>query len=151
MRRYDAPFESDLREHARAMGLEHRWSQIEEVYAEVNLLFGDILKVTPTSKVVGDMALFKGEVGFPRTAHRALYEDVSVVPTPVFFNGVREGEETGMAIEPGARVKKGDPLLSLEAMKMQTVLEAHCDAVVKAVYVKPNDVVSTKDLLVEFE
>jgi len=46
------------------------------------------------------------------------FEDVSVVPTPVFFNGVREGEETGMAIEPGARVKKGDPLLSLEAMKM---------------------------------
>ena len=34
------------------------WEEIKERYAEVNLLFGDIVKVTPSSKVVGDMALF---------------------------------------------------------------------------------------------
>lgn len=49
---------TNLREQARAMGLEARWPEIADAYAEVNLLFGDIVKVTPTSKVVGDMALY---------------------------------------------------------------------------------------------
>lgn len=49
---------TNLREQARSLGLEDRWSQISDAYAEVNQLFGDIVKVTPTSKVVGDMALF---------------------------------------------------------------------------------------------
>ncbi|MEO8297626.1 MAG: pyruvate carboxylase [Burkholderiales bacterium] len=113
VRRFYAPFESDiragtadvyrhempggqytnLREQARSLGLEHRWTEVSRAYAEVNQLFGDIVKVTPTSKVVGDMALmmvandltpddvasparevafpesvvslFKGELGFP--------------------------------------------------------------------------------------
>jgi pyruvate carboxylase len=49
---------TNLREQAAAMGLEHRWREVERAYAEVNLLFGDIVKVTPSSKVVGDMTLF---------------------------------------------------------------------------------------------
>lgn len=113
VRRYYAPFESEiragtadvyrhempggqytnLREQARALGIEHRWTEVSHAYAEVNRMFGDIVKVTPTSKVVGDMALmmvandlsaadvsdpakeiafpesvislFKGELGFP--------------------------------------------------------------------------------------
>jgi len=113
VRRFYAPFESDirsgtadvyrhempggqytnLREQARALGLAHRWTEVSQAYADVNRLFGDIVKVTPTSKVVGDMALmmvandltpadvlaptrevafpesvislFKGELGFP--------------------------------------------------------------------------------------
>jgi len=40
------------------MGLGHRWREVEKMYAEVNQLFGDIVKVTPSSKVVGDMTLF---------------------------------------------------------------------------------------------
>jgi len=40
------------------MGVAHRWPEIARTYAEVNQLFGDIIKVTPSSKVVGDMALF---------------------------------------------------------------------------------------------
>ena len=40
------------------MGLGHRWREVETTYAEVNQLFGDIVKVTPSSKVVGDMTLF---------------------------------------------------------------------------------------------
>ena len=48
---------TNLREQARALGLEKQWPEIEEAYAEVNALFGDIVKVTPTSKMVGDMAL----------------------------------------------------------------------------------------------
>src|ERR1700730_8912803 len=49
---------TNLREQAVAMGLGHRWREAEKMYAEVNRLFGDIVKVTPSSKVVGDMTLF---------------------------------------------------------------------------------------------
>ncbi len=48
---------TNLREQARSMGLEPRWSEVSKAYADVNQLFGDIVKVTPSSKVVGDMAL----------------------------------------------------------------------------------------------
>jgi pyruvate carboxylase len=49
---------TNLREQATALGLGHRWREVERMYAEVNQLFGDIVKVTPSSKVVGDMTLF---------------------------------------------------------------------------------------------
>ncbi|HEX8764981.1 MAG TPA: pyruvate carboxylase [Candidatus Acidoferrum sp.] len=49
---------TNLREQATALGLGHRWREVEKMYAEVNQLFGDIVKVTPSSKVVGDMTLF---------------------------------------------------------------------------------------------
>ena len=49
---------TNLREQATSMGLGHRWPEIARCYAEVNELLGDIVKVTPSSKVVGDMALF---------------------------------------------------------------------------------------------
>ncbi len=49
---------TNLKEQAASMGLGHRWPEIARCYAEVNLLFGDIVKVTPSSKVVGDLALF---------------------------------------------------------------------------------------------
>ncbi len=49
---------TNLKEQAKSMGLGDQWHEIAETYAEVNMLFGDIVKVTPSSKVVGDMALF---------------------------------------------------------------------------------------------
>jgi len=49
---------TNLKEQAASMGLAHRWPEIADLYAQVNQLFGDIVKVTPSSKVVGDMALF---------------------------------------------------------------------------------------------
>jgi pyruvate carboxylase len=49
---------TNLREQAQGLGLGDRWPTITKTYAEVNAMFGDIVKVTPTSKVVGDMALF---------------------------------------------------------------------------------------------
>src|SRR5260221_10772565 len=49
---------TNLREQAVSMGLGHRWREVERMYAKVNQLFGDIVKVTPSSKVVGDMTLF---------------------------------------------------------------------------------------------
>ncbi|QOV87583.1 pyruvate carboxylase [Humisphaera borealis] len=49
---------TNLRQQAKSMGLEARWREIADAYAQVNQLFGDIVKVTPSSKVVGDMAIF---------------------------------------------------------------------------------------------
>lgn len=49
---------TNLKEQAASLGVAHRWPEIARTYSEVNQLFGDIVKVTPSSKVVGDMALF---------------------------------------------------------------------------------------------
>ncbi|WP_299844271.1 pyruvate carboxylase [uncultured Paracoccus sp.] len=48
---------TNLKAQARSMGLEDRWHEVAQTYADVNQMFGDIVKVTPSSKVVGDMAL----------------------------------------------------------------------------------------------
>src|SRR5208337_3715094 len=49
---------TNLFQQAKALGLAARWHEVCKAYSDVNLLFGDIVKVTPSSKVVGDMALF---------------------------------------------------------------------------------------------
>ena len=49
---------TNLREQARALGLGARWPEVVRYYHEVNKLFGDIVKVTPSSKVVGDLSMF---------------------------------------------------------------------------------------------
>ncbi len=49
---------SNLQQQAKAVGLGERWDEVKEMYRRVNVMFGDIVKVTPSSKVVGDMALF---------------------------------------------------------------------------------------------
>ncbi|MGX6442084.1 pyruvate carboxylase [Neobacillus sp. K501] len=49
---------SNLQQQAKGVGLGEDWEQVKEMYGRVNQMFGDIVKVTPSSKVVGDMALF---------------------------------------------------------------------------------------------
>jgi len=49
---------TNLREQARALGLGKRWPEVVRYYHEVNHMLGDIVKVTPSSKVVGDLAMF---------------------------------------------------------------------------------------------
>src|SRR6185295_12344064 len=49
---------TNLQQQAQSLGLDDRWDEIKHEYRAVNFLFGDIVKVTPSSKVVGDMALF---------------------------------------------------------------------------------------------
>ncbi|MBV8403987.1 MAG: pyruvate carboxylase [Gammaproteobacteria bacterium] len=305
---------TNLREQARALGIaEARWPEVARTYAEVNELFGDIIKVTPTSKVVGDLALlmasagitreqvldpdtevafpesvvqlFRGELGQPyggfpealrrkvlkgapplsaragaalafvdlaaerarlqqRSAQpvtdedlasslmyprvfeeyareRALYGDPGILPTPVFFYGMEPGQEITVdlergktlivryvaasephedgtrtvffelngqprsvrvpdrrqvatrpaprKVEPGnarhvgapmpgvvaaisascgARVSRGDTLLTLEAMKMETAVRAETDGEVVEVLARPGQAVEAKDLLV---
>lgn len=49
---------SNLQQQAKGVGLGDRWNEVKEMYRRVNDMFGDIVKVTPSSKVVGDMALY---------------------------------------------------------------------------------------------
>jgi len=49
---------TNLREQAIALGLGDRWREVTRMYRTVNDMFGDIVKVTPSSKIVGDMALY---------------------------------------------------------------------------------------------
>lgn len=78
VRTYYEPFESELRAptaqvyyheipggqysnykpQVEGLGLGHRWEECKHMYRKVNDMFGDIVKVTPSSKVVGDMAMF---------------------------------------------------------------------------------------------
>jgi pyruvate carboxylase len=304
---------TNLKEQAASMGLGHRWPEIARCYAEVNALFGDIVKVTPSSKVVGDMTMFLVTRGikpadvtnlepgtaFPESVIDMLggglgqpvggwpaevqsvvlgkrkaiegrpgesmpplnfakakaelaaklkrdvtdddfyshlmypevfaefvrfnreYSDVSVIPSNAFFYGLKPGEEISVDIEAGktlfaklinvgtvdkdgrrtilfelngmprethitdrsvqakvkarakadpgnlfqvgapipglitslgatvsTRVRKGDKLLTLEAMKMQTTVYAQCDGLVGEVHVNVGDTVESKDLLI---
>ncbi len=59
---------TNLREQARSLGIDDtRWPEVAQAYAEVNEMFGDIIKVTPSSKVVGDLAMFMVSSGLTRT------------------------------------------------------------------------------------
>jgi pyruvate carboxylase len=306
---------TNLKEQAASMGLAQRWHEIARVYAEVNELFGDIVKVTPSSKVVGDMTMFlitrglkpadvlnvePGSVPFPASVIEMLsghlgqpaggwpkalqkvvlgerqplrgrpgaslkrldlkkvkdelsaklkheagnnelyshlmypevfaeyakfvrdYGDVGPLPSPAFFYGLEQGEEisveieegktlfiklshlgeldkdgrrvvtfelngmtreaavpdrsvqakararpkadpadamqvaapmpgliTSLAVNVGAKAAKGDKLLTLEAMKMQSTIYAPGPGTVEAIHAQVGDTVESKDLLIK--
>jgi pyruvate carboxylase len=57
---------TNLKAQAASLGLDDRWPEVARTYADVNQMFGDIVKVTPSSKVVGDMALMMVSQGLSR-------------------------------------------------------------------------------------
>ncbi|GAC1303758.1 MAG: pyruvate carboxylase [Vulcanimicrobiaceae bacterium] len=85
---------TNLREQAQGMGLGDRWPTITKTYAAVNRMFGDIVKVTPSSKVVGDMAIFMvssdltqaqvedpaHEIAFPQSVFEFFHGDLGQPP-----------------------------------------------------------------------
>ncbi|WP_296643519.1 pyruvate carboxylase [Roseinatronobacter sp.] len=68
---------TNLKAQARSLGLEERWPEVAQTYADVNKMFGDIVKVTPSSKVVGDMALMMVSQGLKRDDVESPSKDVS--------------------------------------------------------------------------
>jgi pyruvate carboxylase len=60
------------------------------------------------------------------------------------------GVVASVAVAAGSRVKAGDLLLTIEAMKMETGIHAERDATVAAVHVGAGSQIDAKDLLVEF-
>ena len=68
---------TNLKEQARSVGLDDsRWPEVAQAYADVNQMFGDIVKVTPSSKVIGDLALLMVSSGL--TKDQVLDPDVEV-------------------------------------------------------------------------
>ncbi|QDT60726.1 2-oxoglutarate carboxylase small subunit [Stieleria bergensis] len=86
---------TNLFQQARALGLADQWANVCKAYAQVNQLFGDIVKVTPTSKAVGDMALFL--VANEMSAQEVLTSDKALAyPTSVLdLIGGRMGQPPG--------------------------------------------------------
>jgi pyruvate carboxylase len=109
---------TNLKEQAEAMGLGPRWPEIARTYAEVNLAFGDIVKVTPSSKVVGDMAIFLVSHGMTVSEFERLGPDHSLtIPNSVveMFSGSLGEPEGGWPkklqriILRGAKPQRGRP------------------------------------------
>jgi pyruvate carboxylase len=98
---------TNLREQAESMGLGARWGEIARTYAEVNLAFGDIVKVTPSSKVVGDMAIFL--VGHGMTVREFLQLDADHGLT--LPNSVVDMFQGSLGAPPGGWPKKISALI----------------------------------------
>jgi len=132
VRRYYAPFEADirggtadvyrhempgpqytnLRAQARGMGLEHRWDEICRRYAEVNLLFGDLVKITPTSTAVADMALCMVANGLSRDDVRDPGRDIAFPKSVVaLFRGEVGYPPEGFPAELQKKVLNGAPAI----------------------------------------
>lgn len=303
---------SNLRQQATAVGLGNQWPEVCHMYSRVNMLFGDMIKVTPSSKVVGDMTLFmvqnhlteediyeKGDTldfpqsvveffdgklgipygGFPEKLQQIIlrgkkphleskpanvdfeqvkmemkekhlptreedvssyciypkvfsdyveryhkYGDLSILDTPTYFFGMKPGEEIRVNVEPGkmllvrldnitkpdgdgnreiqfelngmprelkihdkhvaesattsrkadkdvpgevgatlsgsvvklladkgASVKKGQPVIVTEAMKMETTITAPIDGIISEIHVKAGQRIESGDLLMVIE
>jgi pyruvate carboxylase len=116
---------TNLREQARSLGIdEHRWPEVAAAYAQVNEMFGDIIKVTPTSKVVGDMAIMMvtsgltpaavfdpdTEIAFPESVvqlfHGDLGQPVGGFP-PALQNKVLAGKPP-LGVRPGELLPAAD-------------------------------------------
>ena len=98
----------NLREQARSLGIDDaRWPEVAQTYTDVNAMFGDIIKVTPTSKVVGDMALLMmtsgltkeqvldpaTDVAFPESVVQNCFAAISGSPTAVSRGAAAEDSE----------------------------------------------------------
>ncbi|KAB7624378.1 pyruvate carboxylase [Alkalilimnicola sp. S0819] len=151
VRRYYSAFESDirsgtsdvyhhampggqytnLREQARGMGLERHWPEVADTYAQVNELFGNIVKVTPSSKVVGDMALMmvtsdltaeqvldpEHEVNFPDSV-KGFFRGELGQPVSGFPEALQKkvlGDEAPLTARPGAVL----PAADLDALRAE--------------------------------
>ncbi|GAA2834481.1 pyruvate carboxylase [Aminobacter aminovorans] len=115
---------TNLKEQARSLGLETRWHEVAQAYHDVNLMFGDIVKVTPSSKVVGDMALMMvsqeltvadvenpaKDIAFPDSVVSMLRGDLGQSPggwPSALQKKVLKGE-TPITARPGSLLKPAD-------------------------------------------
>ena len=101
---------TNLREQARALGLAERWHEVAQAYADVNRMFGDIVKVTPTSKVVGDLALVMVSGGLSRADVEDPEREIAFPDSVVGLFRGELGRMPGGFPEPLARkILKGEP------------------------------------------
>ena len=115
---------TNLKEQARSLGLESRWHEVAQAYHDVNLMFGDIVKVTPSSKVVGDMALMMvsqdltvaevedpaRDIAFPDSVVAMLRGDLGQSPGgwPAALQKKALKGEKPITVRPGSLLKDAD-------------------------------------------
>ena len=124
---------TNLKEQARSLGLETRWHEVAQAYADVNQMFGDIVKVTPSSKVVGDMALMMvsqdlsvadvenpaKDIAFPDSVVSMLHGDLGQPPAgwpKALQKKVLKGAEP-IIVRPGSLIKEADLARSARASR----------------------------------
>ena len=115
---------TNLKEQARSLGLQTRWHEVAQAYHDVNLMFGDIVKVTPSSKVVGDMALMMvsqdltvadvenpaKDIAFPDSVVSMLRGDLGQSPggwPPALQTKALKGDKP-ITVRPGSLLKPAD-------------------------------------------
>ncbi|EEE45273.1 pyruvate carboxylase [Roseibium alexandrii] len=115
---------TNLKEQARSLGLETRWHEVAQAYADANQMFGDIVKVTPSSKVVGDMALMMvsqglsvadvedpaKDVAFPDSVVKMLHGDLGQSPGgwPKAIQEKALKGEKPITVRPGSLLEEAD-------------------------------------------
>ena len=128
---------TNLKEQARSLGLETRWHEVAQAYHDVNLMFGDIVKVTPSSKVVGDMALMMvsqdltvadvenpaKDIAFPDSVVSMLRGDLGQSPGgwPAALQKKALKGEKPITVRPGSLLKPAD--LQASRKDIETKLE----------------------------
>ena len=86
---------TNLRQQARSLAIEERWPEVAKSYADVNVMFGDIVKVTPSSKVVGDMALMMVTSGITKEEVLDPDKEISFPESVVSFFKGEMGQPVG--------------------------------------------------------
>ncbi|MEP1588585.1 MAG: pyruvate carboxylase [Tateyamaria sp.] len=100
---------TNLKAQARSLGLEERWHEVARTYADVNDMFGDIVKVTPSSKVVGDMALMMVSQGLTRTEVEDPEKDVAFPDSVVDMMRGNLGQPPGgFPVDIQSKILKGE-------------------------------------------
>jgi pyruvate carboxylase len=117
---------TNLQFQARALGLESRWRAIKRAYAAANRILGDIIKVTPSSKVVGDLAQFMVQNDLSEAEVLAQAETLSFPSSVVDFLAGRIGQPLGGFPEPfrtqvlkGRETFEGRPGASLPSLDLE--------------------------------
>ncbi|HUV31974.1 MAG TPA: biotin/lipoyl-containing protein, partial [Devosiaceae bacterium] len=139
---------TNLKEQARSLGLEARWHEVARAYHDVNMMFGDIVKVTPSSKVVGDLALMMvsqdltvaevenpdREIAFPESVVSMMRGDLGQPPSgwpKGIQKKVLKGEKPYTAV-PGSRLEDED--LEARRAELAQTLEHEADDYALASY-----------------
>ena len=113
---------TNLLAQAKSLGLETKWPEIAKTYSDVNQIFGDIVKVTPSSKVVGDMALMmvaqgiskeqvedpKTEIIFPESVIDMLKGNLGQPPGGFPINLIKKaiGNDSYIKERPGSKIRQ---------------------------------------------
>ncbi|AYG61103.1 pyruvate carboxylase [Rhizobium jaguaris] len=132
---------TNLKEQARSLGLETRWHEVAQAYADANQMFGDIVKVTPSSKVVGDMALMMvsqdltvadvenpaKDIAFPDSVVSMLKGDLGQPPSgwPEALQKKALKGDKPYTVRPGSLLAEAD--LDAERKAIETKLERKVD------------------------